>query len=772
MRCWFWGILLVFIGVSFNAVLASEIRCPSPHYFDKLHCVKSKKGHGYRPGDECEMMCKESYQMRAAPGAPAIKHNAFVSKCDQNGRWTGIEKGWPTCHDVTPPELKVPCPKSITRATDRDSDLSWVYWDEPSAVDNSKVLPEKTTIPRDLHTPMQFPVGSSAVQYTFKDGSGLTTTCSFNIVVYERMKLIKTSPKAIYIMPNRNLTLHCAAKAQKHVTYKWYKSDGPIVSSSRLTVVPGKGLVMSKLRMADSGIYRCEASIPDDIAGEESYSVHLHVTSRIVWSKWGEWGECSAEGIKSRLRHCITELGQPALGCRGPKTERTTCDNKCKELEESVTTSTPSVPLTTSPPEVKKKPAAAAQHSSKGSMFEHIVNKGFHWHSHLENITDTYTGRARIFFKSFYGRLAFGSVLGILLIASCCCCFICIGHHFEKKEKEKAKYHPLVYHDPENPPSTIDYSDLEKLDITSDAAQPKSQADDFLDSEDAKLLYDPAEESCDRKAYEKRRVIHELTPKRRKSSLAEAIQIAKSVILEEGTDKEREKRVSEKRKVINKVTSSGICKGSLLSSISQSKAVIMDEGVDKERDSWVAEKRDMIRDKTQTRRRSLADQITIAKDIIFEKEEKAKQKGRKGKITKSKSQKDQTKDKPKVLQHNSSPAVTQSRQSKESSKDTRKVDPPAQSSTTPEPNTLYRGNYSIKNRSILRQTHTLSPTLPRIDSDKALEDIGPKKEPLKFEQRGFSGSVGGGKDVDEWAKQVLDHANQGWLQDMSDDESP
>lgn len=108
-------------------------------------------------------------------------------------------------------------------------------------------------------------------------------------------------------------------------------------------------------------------------------------------------------------------------------------------------------------------------------------------------------------------------------------------HEKKQKKKDKNKKEKLA--------------DLEKSILRETSSQS-----------DAEVLYD-AEEEIDRKAYEKRRVIHELTPKERdRKEMDDDLQLARSVILEEGIDKEHEKTVAAKRKEAIRRTSTDACK--------------------------------------------------------------------------------------------------------------------------------------------------------------------------------------------------------------------
>jgi hypothetical protein len=111
------------------------------------------------------------------------------------------------------------------------------------------------------------------------------------------------------------------------------------------------------------------------------------------------------------------------------------------------------------------------------------------------------------------------------------------GHRYEKKEKKKKK---------KKKKGNGFMVDLENSNLIDGSS--KDEIDDF-------------EEEMDRKAFEKRRVIQELTPKERKrSELDEDLMIARVIILEEGIDKQHELEVANKRKEVTKRTSSPACK--------------------------------------------------------------------------------------------------------------------------------------------------------------------------------------------------------------------
>ncbi|XP_071489593.1 uncharacterized protein [Diadema antillarum] len=83
--------------------------------------------------------------------------------------------------DITPPVI-AGCPNNIVVASDGNFNGATVTWTEPTAVDNSGDVPtvDRTRAPGSL-----FPIGDTAVTYTFTDAAGNMASCSFDVTVVD-----------------------------------------------------------------------------------------------------------------------------------------------------------------------------------------------------------------------------------------------------------------------------------------------------------------------------------------------------------------------------------------------------------------------------------------------------------------------------------------------------------------------------------------------------------------------------------------------------------
>ena len=97
--------------------------------------------------------------------------------------------------DAEPPEF-VNCPDSVTRYTDRGSDVATnVTWDIPTAIDNSQqgqscggtstVIIDQTD---GLFYGSDFQEGFHIIKYQATDGKGLTATCSFYVIIESKFQ--------------------------------------------------------------------------------------------------------------------------------------------------------------------------------------------------------------------------------------------------------------------------------------------------------------------------------------------------------------------------------------------------------------------------------------------------------------------------------------------------------------------------------------------------------------------------------------------------------
>ncbi|XP_072051832.1 uncharacterized protein [Amphiura filiformis] len=107
---------------------------------------------------------------------------------------------------VVPIDSSVPvvtdCPQSMQYTIPLGTPTRIVTWTEPTATDNSGVTPSVT---RSHQPGSSFPVGTTPVSYTFRDGAGNEATCSFSIMVLavdsSPPVIIGCPPSATYTVP-------------------------------------------------------------------------------------------------------------------------------------------------------------------------------------------------------------------------------------------------------------------------------------------------------------------------------------------------------------------------------------------------------------------------------------------------------------------------------------------------------------------------------------------------------------------------------------------
>jgi gliding motility-associated-like protein len=87
-----------------------------------------------------------------------------------------------TVVDNVPPVFTA-CPNKLTLPTDPGKDFATVTWTPPTATDNCSVTVKSSNKPGET-----FPIGSKIVTYTATDGSGNTSTCTFEVVVTDQEK--------------------------------------------------------------------------------------------------------------------------------------------------------------------------------------------------------------------------------------------------------------------------------------------------------------------------------------------------------------------------------------------------------------------------------------------------------------------------------------------------------------------------------------------------------------------------------------------------------
>ncbi|XP_041472918.1 hyalin isoform X10 [Lytechinus variegatus] len=97
--------------------------------------------------------------------------------------------------DTTPPVITVPTPSIITRQVEVGTPGVSVFYQEPTATDNSgtAILVSRTNQPGDV-----FPVGQTVVTYTFQDPSGNPASATVTINVVEE----DTQPPQIFVTTN------------------------------------------------------------------------------------------------------------------------------------------------------------------------------------------------------------------------------------------------------------------------------------------------------------------------------------------------------------------------------------------------------------------------------------------------------------------------------------------------------------------------------------------------------------------------------------------
>ncbi len=73
-----------------------------------------------------------------------------------------------------------PDPVSIMISIGTRADLMSVTWVEPTATDNSGIIP---TVTQSHHPGDRFPVGITQVTYVFTDAAGNQATCMFTVTI-------------------------------------------------------------------------------------------------------------------------------------------------------------------------------------------------------------------------------------------------------------------------------------------------------------------------------------------------------------------------------------------------------------------------------------------------------------------------------------------------------------------------------------------------------------------------------------------------------------
>ena len=87
--------------------------------------------------------------------------------------------------DTTNPVI-ANCPTDITQTVTAGQTTAAVTWTPPTATDN--VTPtDQITMLATHSIGQQFPVGTTAVSYIFRDLAGNEATCSFNVIVQSEL---------------------------------------------------------------------------------------------------------------------------------------------------------------------------------------------------------------------------------------------------------------------------------------------------------------------------------------------------------------------------------------------------------------------------------------------------------------------------------------------------------------------------------------------------------------------------------------------------------
>lgn len=82
--------------------------------------------------------------------------------------------------DVTPPTISN-CPSDVSVQVAAGATSGIAFWTEPTATDDSGEVPSVTST--HISGQSSFPVGTTLVRYTFRDQSGNSAICSFNVIV-------------------------------------------------------------------------------------------------------------------------------------------------------------------------------------------------------------------------------------------------------------------------------------------------------------------------------------------------------------------------------------------------------------------------------------------------------------------------------------------------------------------------------------------------------------------------------------------------------------
>ncbi|CAH1240004.1 SVEP1 [Branchiostoma lanceolatum] len=149
----------------------------------------------------CQFTCQDGYRMDGTPNRV----------CLEDGSWSNQQ---PTCIDNQSPRLVIDCPPDILSGTEEGQNYLTVNWTVPTAVDNSGKPPKMTVTPAGIKPPHKFPITTglpTVVKYTFTDGSGMASSCSFEVRVNDT-----ENPKLIEHCVNHNVETN-----DETVTVNW-----------------------------------------------------------------------------------------------------------------------------------------------------------------------------------------------------------------------------------------------------------------------------------------------------------------------------------------------------------------------------------------------------------------------------------------------------------------------------------------------------------------------------------------------------------------------
>ncbi|XP_078374169.1 sushi, von Willebrand factor type A, EGF and pentraxin domain-containing protein 1-like isoform X2 [Oculina patagonica] len=108
--------------------------------------------------------------------------------------------------DTQPPDIK--CPDDFLASTDPNKPTKRVEWRWPMARDNSGDTPLITSLPHDILSPYEFPIGTTRIIYTAKDRSGNSQSCVFTVTITDDEPPKLTCPQDIHVKTNAGATVN------------------------------------------------------------------------------------------------------------------------------------------------------------------------------------------------------------------------------------------------------------------------------------------------------------------------------------------------------------------------------------------------------------------------------------------------------------------------------------------------------------------------------------------------------------------------------------